>query len=103
METLFPVEFAAQKVHHLDALYTSPFQVVKIDQFGDARKIGMGTPGYYSVGCVPKGPHIHRRYFSAHKHCGDPQQIIGSQPGGQVFKGAQETRVAKIGQTLVAG
>ena len=96
MKPLFPPEISAEEIDLCQTLAAGPFNVVEIDQFGDARKIGMGPSGKHRMGRTPKGAHINGRLLAAQQECCDAKQPFLVQPGKEIFKSVQEPGIIEV-------
>ena len=73
MKEWFPAEIAAQKINFIQPLITGPLHMVQVDQFGYARKPGIGAAGQQGIALLEYRTEIYGGKLAAAIHTGDPQ------------------------------
>jgi len=96
MKAFFPVEVAAEEVDILHLFATGPFNMVQVDQFGDAGKIGVGAAGQNSAGVPPDRAQVDGGYFAFNQDRNQAQQLVVAEPFSQFLKSSQKAVVMKI-------
>ena len=101
METFFPAEIAAEKIHDFQILGAGPGDMMEVDDLGNAGKLSVGAPRKDRVLPVPDSACIHGGHLAANQERGDPEHILLGEPGEQADKGLEKTGIGKVGVLAV--